>query len=260
MSDSILFSGTESLNQFLEDFSISEFEFRKSMYTEDQLNLIYADFVERRPELNEIMKAMEADLKKCPKVHSSSARIKDSKHLIEKVIRKTSEKGCRISKEDYFNHIEDLIGIRLLYVFREDFSEIHDHIVSLYGDKIIEKRANIRKGDKTIVFEEKGLELRERNGYRSVHYVINTGNHICCEIQVRTLTEEAWGEMDHSIRYPYHKDDPKLTVFDDIMSNITGTLDDLSSFAYNYLVIKRAEKEGKTFGQVFTEFLAGKKD
>jgi ppGpp synthetase/RelA/SpoT-type nucleotidyltranferase len=41
--------------------------------------------------------------------------------------------------------------------------------------------------------------------YTSVHYVIAPANDeagISCEIQVRTLFEEAWGEIDHSINYP----------------------------------------------------------
>ena len=27
-------------------------------------------------------------------------------------------------------------------------------------------------------------------------------SYVCCEIQVRTLFEEIWGEIDHSINYP----------------------------------------------------------
>ena len=89
-----------------------------------------------------------------------------------------------------------------------------------------------------------------------MHYIIDTGDHLCCEIQVRTLTEEAWGEIDHSIRYPYNKNNQKLTIFDDIMSNLTGTLDDLSSFAYNYLIdVNSKENEERTFNEVFIEFL-----
>ena len=37
-----------------------------------------------------------------------------------------------------------------------------------------------------------------------MHYVIkpNNNNPVCCEIQVRTLFEEIWGEIDHTINYP----------------------------------------------------------
>ena len=44
--------------------------------------------------------------------------------------------------------------------------------------------------------------------YTSVHYVIeaNTRTKYTCEIQVRTLMEEVWGEVDHRINYPYATD------------------------------------------------------
>jgi hypothetical protein len=40
--------------------------------------------------------------------------------------------------------------------------------------------------------------------YTSVHYIIGSGSQtpLTCEIQVRTLMEEVWGEVDHKINYP----------------------------------------------------------
>ena len=40
--------------------------------------------------------------------------------------------------------------------------------------------------------------------YTSVHYVIepNSRTKSTGEIQVRTLAEEIWGEVDHTINYP----------------------------------------------------------
>ncbi len=44
--------------------------------------------------------------------------------------------------------------------------------------------------------------------YTSVHYLVkqHVGSQICCEIQVRTLFEEIWGEVDHAINYPEKTD------------------------------------------------------
>jgi ppGpp synthetase/RelA/SpoT-type nucleotidyltranferase len=41
--------------------------------------------------------------------------------------------------------------------------------------------------------------------YTSVHYVVNAGagTKRTAEIQVRTLAEELWGEVDHTISYPH---------------------------------------------------------
>jgi ppGpp synthetase/RelA/SpoT-type nucleotidyltranferase len=46
------------------------------------------------------------------------------------------------------------------------------------------------------------------NQTTSVHYVIASGSRKIktCEIQVRTLLEEVWGEIDHSINYPHRID------------------------------------------------------
>ena len=40
--------------------------------------------------------------------------------------------------------------------------------------------------------------------YTSVHYVISSASRttVTCEIQVRTLMEEVWGEVDHLLNYP----------------------------------------------------------
>jgi hypothetical protein len=40
--------------------------------------------------------------------------------------------------------------------------------------------------------------------YSSVHYVVKARSKkdVTCEIQVRTLADEIWGEVDHKINYP----------------------------------------------------------
>ena len=44
--------------------------------------------------------------------------------------------------------------------------------------------------------------------YSSVHYVIqpNSPVKVTFEIQVRTLSEEVWGEVDHKFNYPHPVD------------------------------------------------------
>ncbi len=41
--------------------------------------------------------------------------------------------------------------------------------------------------------------------YTSVHYVFKANEQAkcACELQVRTLAEELWGEVDHKINYPH---------------------------------------------------------
>lgn len=56
-------------------------------------------------------------------------------------------------------------------------------------------------------FEDLGIQAEVKDTYyTSVHYVVkpnNTKSDVTCEIQVRTLFEEIWGEIDHTINYPH---------------------------------------------------------
>jgi putative GTP pyrophosphokinase len=40
--------------------------------------------------------------------------------------------------------------------------------------------------------------------YTSVHYLIqpSRGSELTCELQVRTVAEELWGEVSHKLNYP----------------------------------------------------------
>src|SRR5206468_1152279 len=56
--------------------------------------------------------------------------------------------------------------------------------------------------------KELGLKVIVRpNMYTSVHYVVEPHwGKMGCEIQVRTLAEELWGEVSHTINYPHKTD------------------------------------------------------
>ncbi|MEG0378647.1 MAG: hypothetical protein RR614_09240, partial [Eubacterium sp.] len=61
--------------------------------------------------------------------------------------------------------------------------------------------------------------------YTSVHYLIklNNGNNLCCEIQVRTLFEEIWGEIDHAINYPHPIDSVACSEQLKVLSKLIST-------------------------------------
>lgn len=57
--------------------------------------------------------------------------------------------------------------------------------------------------ESTKFFSDLGLEVYTKDSYyTSIHYIVKPNNShsiVCCEIQVRTLFEEIWGEIDHAI-------------------------------------------------------------
>ena len=75
------------------------------------------------------------------------------------------------------------------------------------------------------------------HGYRSVHYLIQTQSEtrekLFVEMQVRTVFEEAWSEIDHIIRYPYDVDNPILNDYLSIFNRIVGSADEMGTFIKN---------------------------
>ena len=144
-----------------------------------------------------------------PVIHSLKSRIKDPEHLKDKLIRKL-EKGTVITCNNLFNEITDLIGVRILHLHQEQFGHIHKEIIN----KLKQKEWILAEAPKAYTWDPESRKFYENleidtevkdSFYTSVHYLIklNNGNNLCCEIQVRTLFEEIWGEIDHAINYPH---------------------------------------------------------
>lgn len=144
-----------------------------------------------------------------PAVHSVRFRIKDSDHLRDKIVRKQDQKGISITSENIFDQVTDLAGVRVIHLHMDQFPLIHDSIirrVEMFKYHLWEKpKAYTWDPENVIFFEKLGIDAeRKESSYTSVHYTIRPfdGSFISCEIQVRTLFEEAWGEIEHAINYP----------------------------------------------------------
>ncbi|EKH2437192.1 hypothetical protein O4M18_004240 [Escherichia coli] len=83
---------------------------------------------------------------------------------------------------------------------------------------------------------KKGCRIKLHDaGYRSVHYVIKTRpikDEIFTEIQVRTIFEEGWSEIDHRIRYPDISDDHLINHFLMIFNRLAGSADEMGAFIF----------------------------
>jgi putative GTP pyrophosphokinase len=176
-------------------------------------------------------------LRQLDEVHSLKIRIKHPEHLLEKIIRKKlSDESFEITPENYTERITDLIGLRVLHLFKEDWTYIHDFIVKTW-ELNEPPTANVRKGDPdelTNLFKDKGCEINEHKfGYRSVHYLVKSQpsrDLFIAELQVRTIFEEGWSEIDHRIRYPYNLDNVVLAQFLVIFNRLAGSADEMGSF------------------------------
>jgi putative GTP pyrophosphokinase len=201
---------------------------------------IYKDYKSRSDELNNVAISLSSFLQKMTGVHSVRWRIKSPEHLVAKICRKKEagiEKYQTISVENYRDVITDLIGIRVLHLLKEDFSQLHGEIISTW-DVAEEPIAYLRVGDQQDLrelYEQLGLEVENHaDGYRSIHYIILTNftkNSIKCELQVRTIFEEGWSEIDHKIRYPEFSNEPLVLEFVNIFNRLSGAADEMGTFA-----------------------------
>lgn len=198
---------------------------------------IYNDFVDYEVSYENQADFISNILRSQPMIHSVKSRIKDPDRLIEKIIRKTEDRKLKYGEDfqftldNYKNEINDLIGIRVIHIFKDQWQDIHEFITKTW--KVIEVTANVREGDNTKKFEKLDIEVRSRiSGYRSVHYLVEfypTNEKVIAEIQVRTIFEEGYGEIDHRLRYS-HVEIPEILKSNLLLFNrIAGSADEMAS-------------------------------
>lgn len=226
-----------SKEQFLKIYNIDEEELKKENINWEDLKEIHDDFIDCKKSYETQADLIANILRAQPKVHSVKTRIKDIRHLIEKVIRKTPDRREKYGQDfnftvdNYKDEITDLLGIRVIHIFKEDWEEIHNFITNMWD--VMEIVANVREGDDTSKFDEQGIKVCSRpSGYRSVHYLVEsypTNKKLITEVQVRTIFEEGYGEIDHQLRYS-HEDIPELLGQNLMLLNrIAGSSDEMAS-------------------------------
>jgi putative GTP pyrophosphokinase len=147
-------------------------------------------------------------------VHSTKSRIKDPEHLRRKLRRKMAtcdETGetFAVTPDTLLTSITDLAGIRLLHLYTRQISEIDPALQEVFNEQKYELLegpfARTWDDESSEFFRGIGMATQESpTMYTSVHYVIGSASRtrVTCEIQVRTLAEELWGEVDHTVNYP----------------------------------------------------------
>jgi ppGpp synthetase/RelA/SpoT-type nucleotidyltranferase len=225
------------LHTFLETFRFDERQFEQSGISWEELLAIADDYNRNLPDLEAIGRYVVDIILKNKIVHSINYRLKDPDHLLSKIVRKRLESpdDC-IDIDNYKDRITDLIGIRALHLFKEDWIRIHRYIIANW-ELAEQPVAYVREGDSERILDfyrenECAIEFH-KFGYRSVHYSLTTSpnkHRFVIEMQVRTLFEEAWGEIDHTVRYPYNLDNDVLARLSSILNSISGNADEIGSY------------------------------
>lgn len=165
--------------------------------------------------LNSLKGQVQASRALKPHIHSLSWRMKDPEHLKDKLYRKlriskAANRKFPVSTKNLFVKINDLAGLRILHLHTQQVRAITSGLQDLFAEEsytLVEGPTARTWDDESRSFF-KSIQIKTKKSpslYTSIHYVIkpNRRTKYTCEIQVRTLMEEVWGEVDHTINYPH---------------------------------------------------------
>ncbi|MDM5076617.1 hypothetical protein OB931_09540 [Aeromonas media] len=228
--------------QFLKKNRISDADFEKANIgwkNLESIGLDHASLFDARKESAEFFAKV---IQGCNKVHSVRWRVKDPEHLMEKIVRKRipdsdsyNERYLNINVGNYHEIVTDLVGIRALHLFKDDYIKIDEYLRRHWNHPESEKPIYYyRDGDVQDFVSEDFQKKQHPAGYRSIHYILESqplNKKLFTEVQVRTIFEEGWSEIDHVVRYPNFSDDPNVSGFLDIFNRLAGSADEMGSFA-----------------------------
>jgi ppGpp synthetase/RelA/SpoT-type nucleotidyltranferase len=178
-------------------------------------------------------------------------RIKSVDSIYLKVKRK--------SKTD-LSDITDYGGLRILCMFEQDILPVHEFLVDLLSRddfklkefKIFNwtNKRSIELLERKIkkCFKDFEFDNEERaTGYKSIHYVVSQiygVNSYPIEIQLRTLLQDVWGELDHTIAYKQGNIHPHIGKSFSLLARDLETNDLLISHLRD---IRDKEREAEMF-------------
>ncbi|MYM88554.1 hypothetical protein GTP91_15390 [Rugamonas sp. FT82W] len=223
------------LDQFLRESRITQEDWQSSNLPWRDLLLIGEDHEQQRPVLEASAVSHFSMIQRFSGVHSVRWRVKDSYHLMAKIVRKRAEKSPKymgISVGNYFEIVDDLLGLRALHLLKDDCFQIDREVRAIFPLKET-PIAYIREGDNpelTTRYKEIGLTVkRHKDNYRSIHYILTTMptlRVINAELQVRTIFEEGWSEIDHKVRYPNFPNNQQLRGMLILLNGMAGQADE----------------------------------
>ncbi|MBP5697556.1 MAG: tetratricopeptide repeat protein [Treponema sp.] len=153
------------------------------------------------PVFDEVLTYIEAKLKSSIKIASIptfKTRIKSFTSYYKKILR---QKPKEAAESKSLVTLTDMIGIRVICAFLEDLDIVEQQLVTYFDVKEIER---------------KGAQQSFREfGYESVHVLIAIPedckpkkelnpplpDEVVCEIQIRTILQDAWAEVEHELIY-----------------------------------------------------------
>jgi ppGpp synthetase/RelA/SpoT-type nucleotidyltranferase len=151
-------------------------------------------FVEQRPDYERLCEEVARTLRK--KIDEAQIEVSSIPHRA-KALASFLKKLDRKDYVDPFNEIMDFAGVRVVCLYPSDLEKIEDIIVREF--EVVER------SDKQ---DELGVS---EFGYSAVHFIVRLGRsseaghddlkHLVCEVQVRTVLQDAWAIIQNHLVY-----------------------------------------------------------
>ncbi|HEY9293336.1 MAG TPA: hypothetical protein VIP98_18835 [Microlunatus sp.] len=190
----------------------------------------------------------ECDLNDPDRVKVAASRIKSKARIAEKIQRRIKNREIEPPQtiDEVQNSIFDIVGARIICKTLRDVDLAAKAVTAAYGPSLEQV------GD-----PKDYIRNPKPSGYRSVHYLVritvDDGNgpvQVPCEVQVRTMMQDAWGELTHE--NSYKSGDVALPwLFLDLSRHMADLMDQVDQLA---LTLAEASESIMTQMAVHNEF------
>ena len=112
----------------------------------------------------------------------------------QSIFKKAMKKGIPLDAQSIEEAMHDVAGIRVICSFPEDIYIVREML--------------LKQDDITLVKEKDYISQPKKNGYRSLHLIVevpiflsNERRPMKVEIQIRTIAMDAWASLEHKLKY-----------------------------------------------------------
>jgi putative GTP pyrophosphokinase len=194
-------------------------------YWIENKNRLQKEYDRRRARNSRLLDLFLDDLEKKLGGRARNAMVKGRLKEFEAFYRKLLEKSQKHSIADPFEYINDLIGLRIVVPFIEDIQNIEARIKEHYA--VVETK-----------YKHQERSIRDF-GYDSTHLLVTVPEALAakvhmkeapiCEIQIRTILQDAWAEVEHELVYKTSIDKVEDTIRRKLIAlNATLSLADIT--------------------------------
>lgn len=195
MNDQNLFDELNHLHkQMAENPDIMEWALQRTFEFARLMSYYRCAMMEIETKLNVLNEEFSLRLDRQP-ISAIKSRLKNIFSIRNKLV----DRGLPVSIESIKENLNDIAGIRVICSFTDDVYALAD--------------ALLKQDDITLVCKKDYIRQPKRNGYRSLHLIVeipifleHEKQIMKAEIQLRTISMDSWASLEHQIRYKKSKE------------------------------------------------------